>query len=176
MAEENSQHEWFIVNVRNGYLVTEGCAQTGARASFFSLEDTPPVDSYVQGEYIWKYLGSAQAVKFDLECEKCGKRINLDSIMGLMLCTNCNPECNAGQLSKLVGKGKTWVYVALCSDTSHTGGKCVDPEETKALTEYFNSKIKTPGKRVLFVPCSFVINFDTCQGEVIADKGLTAIY
>ena len=93
-----------------------------------------------------------------------------------MLCVNCNPECNAGQLTQLIGRGKTWVYVALCSDSSHCAGKCVGHDETRALTQYFNTRLKTPDKNILFVPCNFVINFDTCQGEVIADTGLTAIY
>ena len=176
MPEETCQHEWRIVNIRNGYIVTEGCAHCGSRLSFFSLGDNPPVDSYTEGDHIWKYLGSAQAVKFDLECTNCGRIVNLDSVVGLMLCTFCNPDCNAGQLSRLVGKDKTWVYVALCSDASHVKGKCVGLEETRTLTEYFNCKIKTPGKSVLFVPCSFIIDIDTCRGEVIADTGLTAIY
>jgi hypothetical protein len=165
-----------MVNVRNGYLVTEGCAHCGGRLSFFSIEQTPPVDSYVDGDHIWKHLGSSQAVKFDLECTKCGKKVNLDSVVGLMLCTNCTTNCNAGALSTLLGREHTWVYVALCANTTHIEGKCVGLEETRALTEYFNSRIKTPGKKVFFVPCSFVPNMDLCQGEIIADVGLTEIY
>jgi len=46
MTETESQHEWRIINIRNGYLVTERCVETGARQSFFSLEDTPPIDNY----------------------------------------------------------------------------------------------------------------------------------
>lgn len=176
MAVDNCQHEWSIINIRNGYMVTEGCIHTGARQSFFSLEDNPPIDSYVDGEHLWKYLGSSQAVKFDLECKKCGITVNLDSVVGMMLCTNCMSECNAGALSQLVGRDKTWVYVALCADTSHLSGKCVSLDATRALTEYFNSRIKTPGKQIMFVPCSFVIDMDICQGEVIADTGLTDIY
>ena len=176
MASESCQHKWSIVNVRNGYLVTEGCAHCGSRQSFFSPEDAPPVDNYAEGDHIWKYMGSAQAVKFDLKCDKCGEVVTLDSVVGMMLCTNCTQDCNAGALSKLVGKEKTWVYVALCADTSHVSGKCVNVEEVRALTEYFNSRIKTPGKKILFVPCSFIPNMDICQGEVIADTGLTDIY
>ncbi len=176
MADEKCDHQWSMINVKNGYLVTEGCAHCGARISFFSLEDVPPKDSYTEGPHTWKYLGSSQAVRFDLKCGKCGEVVELKNVVGLMLCTNCDPECNAGSLANLVGKEKTWVYVALCADTTHKGGKCVSDEETRALTEYFNSRITTPGKKVLFVPCKFIRKIDTCRGEIIADTGLTSIY
>jgi hypothetical protein len=176
MAEDKCNCEWKMINVRSGYLVTEGCAQTGARRSFFSTEQNPPVDNYVEGEWTWKYMGSSQAIKFDLECTECGRVVNLDSTVGLMLCTNCSDNCNAGAMRELLGGDGAWIYVALCSDTSHTKGKCVDLEATRALTEYFNSRIKSPGKNIFFVPCSFIPNIDVCQGEVIADIGLTEIY
>ncbi|MCD6217215.1 hypothetical protein J7L05_05075 [bacterium] len=175
MTETESQHEWRIINIRNGYLVTERCVETGARQSFFSLEDTPPIDNYTDGEFTWKYLGSAQAVKFDLECAKHKKIVKLDNVVGLMLCTECDPTCNAAQLANIVGENKTWVYVALSEDPSGMS-KAVTQEETRALTEYFNSRIKTPGKKILFVPDSFIKNFDTCKGEIIADMGMTEIY
>lgn len=176
MAGTDFQHDWEMINVRQGYLVTEGCIQTGARQSFFSQENTPPIDKYTEGEYTWKYLGSAQATKFDLKCKKTKEVVKLDSVVAIMLCTECDPLCSAGKLSTICGKDKTWVYVAMCSDSSHEGNKCARDEEVKALTEYFNGRIKTKSKQIMFVPCSFIRNLDTCAGEIIADVGLTDIY
>jgi hypothetical protein len=175
MIHSDTQHDWNIINVRNGYLVTEGCLETGARRSFFSMEDTPPIDKYTEGGNTWKYLGSAQAVKFDLKCSKTGKIAKLDNVVGLMLCTECDQSCNAGQLGLLIGDG-AWVYIAMGEDTSQPNGKKASVQETKALTEYFNSRIKTPGKKIFFVPCNFIRNIDTCKGEIIADMGMTDIY
>ncbi len=176
MVDENCQHEWVIANLRNGYLVTEGCTHCGRRTSFFTLEDRHHMDSYIDGDHRWRFLGSAQAVKFDLECKKCAEVVNLDKVMGLMLCLGCKEDCMANLTGKELGGEEAWVYLGLCADSSHVSGECVGSEATETLTEYFNSRIKTPGKSVIFAPCSLRGNIDTCQGEIIADLGLKDIY
>ncbi|UCE60419.1 MAG: hypothetical protein JSU63_01465 [Phycisphaerales bacterium] len=168
-------HSWSMVNIRNGYLVIEGCHECRARTSFFSMETVPPVDDYRDGEHFWTYLGSFQAVKFDLSCEECGEIVNLNDMMGLMLSTCRDPDCEVGRLATAQGKG-TWVYVALCADSSHATGKCVSDAGVKALGEYFNANIKDPDKKVVVVPCRMCNSIDTCEGIVIADTGLTEIY
>ena len=136
-------HSWSMVNIRNGYLVVEGCHECRARVSFFSMETVPPVDDYRDGEHFWTYLGSFQAVKFDLSCDECGETVNLNDMMGLMLSTCQNQDCEVGRLA--TGHGKdTWVYVALCADSSHASGKFVSDAGVKALGEYFNANIKDP--------------------------------
>jgi len=172
MAEENCQHEWSIINLRNGYLVTEGCGHCGGRASFFTLEDRHHMDSYIDGPHTWKFLGSSQAVKFDLRCEKCGKEVILDKTQALAMCVNCKDNCKAA--ARAVDPD-TWVYLALCVQARHEYGECVPEEETTALTEYFNAKINTPGKKVVFVPCILRDSIDFCQAETIADVGLKDI-
>jgi len=176
MADESCQHEWTIVNLRTGYLVTEGCPHCGRRACYFTLEDRPYKDSYADGKHRWRFLGSSQAVKFDLRCTKCGKEVSLDRVMSLMLCMGCKEDCEAASTGKEMEGKDAWVYVALCSDLSHASGECVGSEETQALTEYFNSRIRTPGKRVVFVPCILRKSIDTCQGEIIADVGLKELF
>ena len=169
------KHKWSMVNIRNGYLVVEGCHECKARSSFFSTEPVPPVDDYQDGEHFWTYLGSSQAVKFDLTCDDCGEVVNLDDMMGLMLSTCQNPECEVARIAAQEGKG-TWVYVALCADSTHASGKCVSDAGIKALTEYFNGNIKDHRKKFIVVPCIKCKSIDTCQGIVIADTGLTDIY
>ena len=168
-------HKWGMTNIRNGYLVVEGCPKCRARASFFSMEPVPPVDDYQDGEHFWTYLGSSQAVKFDLACPDCGKVVDLNDMMGLMLSTCRDPECEVARIAAGEGKG-TWVYVALCADSTHASGKCVSDAGITALTEYFNANIRDPGKRVIVVPCVKCSSIDTCEGIVIADTGLTDIY
>ena len=168
-------HKWSMVNIRNGYLVVEGCYKCKARASFFSTEPRPPVDDYQDGEHFWTYLGSFQAVKFDLSCDGCREVVDLNDMMGLMLSTCRNPECEVARITAQAGKG-TWVYVALCADSTHASGKCVSDAGVQALTEYFNGNIKDPEKEVIVVPCVKCKSIDTCQGIVIADTGLTDIY
>ena len=164
-----------MVNIQNGYLVVEGCAECRARSSFFSTEPVPPVDDYQDGEHFWTYLGSSQAVKFDLACDECGEAVSLNDMMGLMLSTCRNPDCEVGRMVAEAGKG-VWVYVALCADSTHASGRCVSKEGVTALAEYFNGQIKDPGKRIIVVPCSKCKSIDTCEGIVIADTGLIEIY
>ena len=168
-------HNWSMVNIHNGYLVVEGCHRCKARSSFFSTEPVPPVDDYQEGDHFWTYLGSSQAVKFDLACSDCGQVVDLNDVMGLMLSTCQDPDCEVARAAAQGGAG-TWVYVALCADSTHTSGKCVSDAGITALTEYFNENIKDPGKRIVVVPCIKCKNIDTCQGVVIADTGLTDIY
>jgi len=168
-------HEWSMVNVRNGYLVIEGCFKCKARSSFFSSETVPPVDDYQEGEHYWTHLGSSQAVKFDLICNLCREVVDLDDMMGLMLSLCQEPGCEVSRISSAEGEG-TWVYVALCADSTHAGGKCVSEAGTQALTEYFNASIKNPEKKIIVLPCIKCKSIDTCEGVVIADTGLTDIY
>ncbi len=146
-------HKWSMVNIRNGYLVVEGCAKCRARSSFFAPEARAPVEDYHEGEHFWTYLGSSQAVKFDLVCDECGELIDLDDVMGLMLSTCRNTDCEVGRIASKAPKG-TWVYVALCADSTHESGKCVSEEGVAALAEYFNAQLKDPNKKILVVPCN----------------------
>jgi hypothetical protein len=172
MSDAPCRHEWMPLNLLSGYLVFEGCSHCGARRSFFTLEDRHQMDSYKRGEHKWNFLGSSQAVKFDLKCSKCGKMVKIDKTMALMLCTECMEECEAGKRAKHAGGENTWVYLALCSDSSHLSKDCIPPEETQALTEYFNGRIRTPGKKILILPCTMRPGINTCQGEVLADAGM----
>lgn len=168
-------HKWSMVNIQNGYLVVEGCYKCKARASFFSVEPAPPIDNYHDGEHYWKHLGSSQGVKFDLKCELCGKEVRLDDMMGLMLSTCTNPDCEVARISD--GSDQvTWTYVALCADSTHPGGRCVSDEGIRALTEYFSANIKDPDKRIVVVPCRMCCSIDTCEGIVITDTNLTEFY
>lgn len=169
------KHRWKMADIRNGYLVMEGCPRCGGRSAFFSSEAIAPVDEYQEGDHFWVYMGSSQAVKFNLVCEHCGEAVDLHDVMGLMLSTCEDSQCEVANLARKEGKG-TWVYVAFCSDSTHASGKCISPAGIKALNEYFNQDIKVPGKKIVVVPCSSCCNVDRCKGIVLADVGLTEIY
>ena len=168
-------HKWTMTHIRHGYLVVEGCAECGGRSSFFSAEAVAPIEDYHQGDHFWRYLGSSQAVKFDLTCDRCGRTVDLNDVMALMLSTCEDPGCEVAEIARREGKG-AWIYVALCADSTHRSGKCVSDQGIKALEEYFNQNIKRPGKRAVVVPCRMCNSIDTCRGIVIADTGLTEIY
>lgn len=168
-------HQWEMTDILYGYLVMEGCPKCGGRASFFSTEAVAPGEEHKEGEHFWIPLGSSQATKFNLKCTKCGEVVHLDDLMGLMMSTCKEPQCEVANISKSEGKG-TSVYVALCADSTHSSGKCISAKGLDALNEYFNQNIKTPGKKILVVPCIKCCDIDVCKGIIIADIGLTDIY
>ena len=175
MAYDKCNHEWKIINLRDGYLVTEGCMRTSDRSNFFTLHDRHHMDTYYEGEHYWRFLGSSQAVKFDLECVRCGKVMRLERTQALAMCVGCEDDCKANQAGEEEPGGNVWVYLALCNETLHESGECVTREETEALSEYFNSRIDTPQKKIIFVPCILRNSIDYCQAEIIADIGMKDI-
>jgi hypothetical protein len=175
-AKGSCRHRWAMTNVRGGYLVVEGCFHCRQRTSFFSEEPVPPQDDYREGDHFWSYLGSSQASKFDLCCELCSQEVPLKDVMALMLCMRCDPECGVYKAGSNEKGNKTWVYVALCADTSHARRKCISRTGIKALNEYFNRGLEDPSKKIIVVPCALRHNVDTCEGIVLADVGLTEIY
>lgn len=173
---EACAHRWALVNHRGGFLVVEGCFHCRSRISFFSEEPVPPVDDYREGDHFWSHLGSFQASKFDLRCEPCGAEVKLRDVTALMLCMKCNPECGVYKAGEGPGIRGTWVYAALCANTSHVGGACVSDEGIRALNEYFNQDLHDPSKKIVIVPCRERQSVDTCEGVVLADVGLTDLY
>ncbi len=165
-----------MVNLHGGYLVIEGCFHCRQRISQFSEEPVPPIDDYREGEHFWSHLGDSQASKFDLECESCGEKVSLREVMATMMCQKCDPQCGVYKTAERDGGTKSWVYVALCANTSHAGGACVASAGIKALNEYFNQDLHDPEKKIIVVPCSLRRSVDTCQGVVLSDVGLTELF
>lgn len=176
MTTTPCRHKWAMTNVRDGYLVTEGCFHCRNRTSFFSEEPVPPIEDYHERDHFWSYLGSSQASKFDLKCEKCSVEVPLKELMALMLCWKCDLECGVHRIGAQYPGHKIWVYVALCADSSHASGQCVSEGSIQALNEYFNAGLEDPQKRIVVVPCRLRKSVDSCQGIVLADIGLTELY
>ena len=175
MSKPACRHKWSMTDIRDGYLVTEGCFHCLNRISFFSREPVPPIDSYHEGDHFWNYLGSAQATKFDLRCENCLEKVPLNELTALMLCVGCDPECGVYKAGHVGQERKVWVYVALCADTSHASDACVPAAGVQALNEYYQGEAPGP-QRIKVVPCRLRRSVDSCQGIVLADVGLTELY
>ena len=174
MNGKECDHEWEMTNVRNGYLVMEGCFSCGGRLSFFSEEPVPPQDDYREGDHFWSYRGSFQATKFNLKCTKCEQIVDLQDVNALMLCTNCDPDCEVSKAGK-ESDVPCWAYVAICPDTTHDKGICVSEEGIRRLNEYYNQR-RSSGSRIKVLPCRMRRSVDQCHGIYLADIGLTELY
>jgi hypothetical protein len=173
MNPTTCDHRWSASNVRQGYLIIEGCFQCKGRAASFFDGSIPPVEDHRDGDHFWSHMGRFQASRFDLKCAKCSKEIPLGEMVALMLCRTCDPECGvfeAGMLGEIDLNSR--VCVALCADTTHGSKQCIGHEGLRALNEYFEDRYKDTGKKVLVVPCILRRSADTCQGVTLADVGL----
>ena len=173
MIRDRCKHTWNMTNLRDGFLVTETCYHCKMWRVFFSYEDVPPKDEYKEGEHYWNYAGSAQSVRFDMECVECGKVVPFDELMGLMHCVGCDANCYINILSQICEGQNIWIYAAL----AYRLGKEVDlpVEGFDVLTSYFTSRLRTPGKKILVVPGSLRRNPDTCRGEMLKDVGMLSL-
>ena len=173
MVRDTCRHTWKMANLRDGFIVTEKCYHCSRSRVFFSYEDVPPKDEYKEGDHYWNYAGSAQSVKFDMECKDCEDIVSFEELMGLMHCVGCDPACHLNILSQICEGQNIWVYAAL----SYQLGQEIDlpVEKLDVLTSHFTSRLRTPGKKILVVPGSLRRSPDTCRGEMLKDVGMLSL-
>jgi hypothetical protein len=173
MVRDRCEHTWKMTNVRDGFIVTEKCYHCKLDRVFFSYEDVPPKDEYKEGDHYWNYAGSAQSMKFDMECTQCGKVVSFEDLMGLMHCVGCDATCPFNIVSQICEGQNIWVYGAL----AYHLGKHIDlpVESLDVLTDYFTSRLRTPGKKILVLPGSLRTSPDTCRGEMLKDVGMLSL-
>jgi hypothetical protein len=173
MARDRCKHQWKMTNLRDGFIVTEKCYHCKKARVYFSYEDVPPKDEYKEGDHYWNYAGSAQSVKFDMECSECGKVVTFEDLMGLMQCMQCDATCHLNILSQICEHQNVWLYAAL----SYKAGEEIDlpVEKLDVLSDHFTGRLRTPGKKILAVPGSLRKSPDTCKGEMLKDVGMLSL-
>jgi hypothetical protein len=173
MIRGKCSHEWRMTNLRDGFIVTEKCYHCKTARVYFSYEHVPPKDEYKEGDHYWNYAGSAQSVKFDMECTRCGDVVSFEELMGLMQCAGCDATCHLNILSRICEGQNVWLYAAL----SYESGEEVDLDVDKLeiLTSHFSSRLRTPGKKILVVPGSLRKGPDVCRGEMLKDVGMLSL-
>ena len=171
MAKRACRHTWSMADVRYGFVVTEKCFHCKDERSYFVEEHIPPKEEYREDEHFWDYLGSSQTVRFNLECDKCGERVDLSELLGLMTCSGCIADCNFNMIARICESQKTWVYGALLSKREDAE-KPETAEKLAVLSGYFSDRMRTPGKKILVLPGWLVKDFDVCRCTVLEDVGM----
>jgi hypothetical protein len=173
MVRGKCKHTWRMTNLRDGFIVTEKCYHCKDERVYFSYEHVPPKMEYKEGEHYWNYEGSAQSVKFDMKCTECGEIVSFEDLMGLMQCAGCDARCHLNILSRICEAQNVWLYAAL----SYQDGREVDlpVENLEVLTDYFTSRLRTPGKKILVVPGSLRRDPDICRGDMLKDVGMLSL-
>lgn len=175
MSKQHCRHKWAMTNIRDGFIMYESCSHCQTTRSYFSYDDIPAKEPYREGVHVWNYSDSAQSVKFDLKCMHCSEIVDLDELMGLMTCAACTDDCDLHTVVHIAESQKVWVYAALSFSQAKGREHHVRPEKLIALTQFFNSKIKKPGKKVLIMPGWLRISPEKCRGDVLKDVGMLAM-
>jgi hypothetical protein len=173
MVSDKCKHKWKMTNVKYGFLVNEKCYHCGMLRTYFTSEDVPPKEEHKEGEHYWNYAGSAQSIKFDMECTDCGDVVSFEKLMGLMQCMYCDDRCYFNTISKICESQNIWVYGAISFDVGQDAD--LTPEKLVVLTDYFTSRLRTPGKKIIVLPGSLRKNEETCHGLILRDVGMLSL-
>ncbi len=171
MARDTCKHSWTMEDVRYGFIVVEKCYHCNEERSYFAAEHTPPKEEYREGEHFWDYMGSSQSVQFNLKCGKCGEVIRLGELLGLMTCSHCTPDCDLHRISRICESQRIWVYGALTFSPDEIATEEM-PQKLATLSQYFNDRVRTEGKKILVLPGWLIKDIDVCRGTVLKDVGM----
>jgi hypothetical protein len=174
MKDQNCVHQWRMINVRPGFIITENCYKCHKTSCYFSFDEKPPLEEYRDGDHFWNVMQSAQTFRFELECSRCHEIVNYDELLGLMMCTGCDENCKVDHLRKKLEKERTWVYVAYgflpMNEVMRPAQEKIDILET-----YFNQRRKTSKSKIRIVSYEMISNVENCYAEVIKDVGLLSL-
>ena len=174
MNEENCSHQWEMVNISYGHIITEKCFHCDKVANYFTAELKPSLDEYREGEHFWNVMETAQSFRFDLKCKKCGEVEDFSQLMGLMMCTGCDENCPVDELMKDLEKSRTWVYVAF-GFFPVDERKQLSHEKLGVLEEYFNQRRNSTDSRIKIVSSEMISDIATCFAEMIRDVGMLSL-
>ncbi len=163
-----------MVNVQTGFIITETCYRCKKISSYFSFEDTPPLEEYRDKEHFWNVIGSTQSFRFDLQCNSCGQLVEFNELSGLMMCTSCDENCEVDKMMKELAKERTWIYVAFGFLPIEERGH-ISPEKIAILEEYFTQRRKSTTSKIKIIGSDLIANISTCYAEVIQDVGMLSL-
>ena len=167
------KNEWEMIDEKIGYVVYENSFPSGLIRCYFSFEDVPPLEEYKEGKEYWKYIGSAQSLKFNLKNKTTGEVVQLNELMGIMYPTIDDPDNNVYQIQQIAENNKIFIYIALTYRDPSVKGRKLTDEQLTALNEYFNNRLRSPGKKILILPENICGDPSKCKGEILTDIGLT---
>jgi hypothetical protein len=174
MNATTCRHQWDMIDTTYGFLVTEKCFHCGMISTEFSLDPTPPLEEYREGDHTWNLVESAQTIRYNLNCRSCGLRVDLKGLLGLMVCTGCDPVCEVDGLRRRFEPERRWVYVAFGFLPEEKHVQLTD-EKIAALEEYINQLRRSRTSSIKIVPGRMVSKIQNCYGEVIKDTDMLSL-
>jgi len=174
MTAKGCSHTWKMINVAYGHIITEKCSKCYIVSTYFSFEDRPPLEEHREGDHFWNVMESAQSFRFDFQCTRCSQIVHFDELMGLLMCTGCDKNCEAEKIQQSHEKERTWVYVAF-GFLPIADHKQLSREQIAMLEDFFNQRRKSADSRIKIVSQELVPDFSLCYGAVIKDVNMLSL-
>jgi len=174
MQTDICEHRWQMVNVQTGFIITETCYRCKKISSYFSFEDSPPLEEYRDKDHFWNVIGSSQSIRFSLECNKCMRLVPYIELSGLMMCTSCDEKCLVDLMMKKLAKERTWIYVAF-GFLPLKEREQISQEKIDILEDYFNQRRQSATSRIKIIGTDLIDNISTCYAKMIQDVGMLSL-
>jgi hypothetical protein len=173
MQNKECSHSWEMVNKKYGFINTEKCFDCGKISTYYS-KSRPPLEEYRDKDHFWNVVESAQTVRFDLQCTACKELVEFKNLMGLMMCTGCEKDCEVDILMKELEPQRIWVYVAFGFLPVDERTQ-VSQEQINILQDYFNQRRKSDRSSIKFVSNALIKDYSVCYAEIIRDVDLLSL-
>ena len=169
MQEDKCSHIWEMVNVASGLIVMKKCFHCGKVSTCFCFHDKLPLEPSHEGEHFWNFMEADPSFHFNLKCTKCNIIVEMEELVGLMICTGCDEECKVNICrQKLEAKDKQ-VYIALgCRPIDDR--KQLPEKKLVALQEYFNQQSNLAKTKI--VPHKMIKNVATCYAVPLSSENI----
>jgi len=171
MEDKKCLHLWEMINISDGLIVMKKCTHCEKVSTCFSPDTTPPLESCREQEHFWNFMEADPSFHFDLECSKCGTIVEMNELVGLMLCTGCDEECKVHVCRHKLETENTQVYIAL-GRRPMDERKQLPKDKFAVLQEYFEQQAGCGKPKVKIVPHKMVKNIATCYAEPINIESL----
>jgi len=167
MEDKKCSHLWEMTNIHDGLIVMKKCSHCEKVSTCFTPDTIPPVGSSHEGEHFWNFMEADPSFHFDLKCSKCGSIVEMNELVGLMLCTGCDEECEVHLYRHKLEAEDTHVYIAL-GRRPMDERKQLGEDKFAVLQEYLEQQAGCGKPKVKIVPHKMVKNIATCYAEPIS--------
>lgn len=166
------KHHWEMTDVQFGYVAFEKCFHCNGIRTYFSKEDSFLLgDKYREGSHFWSRVDNAQSLQFNLYCKKCKQLESFDSLMGLMFCTGCLPDCDIEILQKKYQGERTMILVAF-GFFPKAKKNPIPPYKLELLSDYFNQNRDTSRSKIKILSFDLIKDLSLCRGDFLHDVGM----
>lgn len=169
------RHQWEMADIEFGFVAFERCFHCDGLRTFFSPEQAPFLgEEYREGRCFWRRVENAQSFRFGLRCARCGEHYTFGELMGLMHCSECDPDCEVDRLRREAEAQGFWTLVGFgFTDTS--GPVPIPPAKLEILADYFNQRRDASRPRLRLLPFEQIGELSRCHGDFLHDVGMLSL-